>query len=184
MQATPTKLNDVFVLEPKIFGDERGFFFESYSDREFERLGLPTRFVQDNHSKSVKGVLRGIHYQLVNPQGKLVRVLQGEVFDVAVDLRRGSPQFGQWIGERLSAENRKMLWIPPGFGHAFLVLSDTAEFAYKASEFYTPSAERTLMWNDPDVAIAWPLNGEPIISTKDQAGHLLKDAEVYELAAR
>ena len=183
MQATPTKLNDVFVLEPKIFGDERGFFFESYSDREFERLGLPTRFVQDNHSKSVKGVLRGIHYQLVNPQGKLVRVLQGEVFDVAVDLRRNSPQFGQWIGEHLSAENRKMLWIPPGFGHAFLVLSDTAEFAYKASEFYTPSAERTLMWNDPDVAIAWPLDGDPIVSAKDQAGHLLKDAEVYELAA-
>ena len=183
MQATPTAIPDVVLLEPKIFGDERGFFYESWSERTFQQLGLPTRFVQDNHSRSLRGVLRGIHYQLHQPQGKLVRVLSGEVFDVAVDLRRSSPTFGQWVGEFLSEANRQQLWIPPGFGHAFLVLSDTAEFAYKASEFYAPQQERTLLWNDPDVAIAWPLHlirpEAPILSAKDAVGTLLSQAETY-----
>ena len=183
MKATATALPDVVLLEPKVFGDERGFFLESYSERTFQQLGLPTRFVQDNHSKSLRSVLRGIHYQLGTPQGKLVRALQGEIFDIAVDLRKSSPTFGRWAGEILDDTKRRMLWIPPGFGHAFLVLSDTAEVAYKASEFYAPEQERSLLWNDPAIGIDWPLHliehAGPILSTKDAAGSLLADAEVY-----
>ncbi len=184
MQLIPTAIPDVVVLEPKLFGDDRGFFYESWSERTFQQLGLPTRFVQDNHSRSLRGVLRGIHYQLHQPQGKLVRVLLGEVYDVAVDLRRASPTFGKWVGEFLSESNHRQLWIPPGFGHAFLVLSDVAEFAYKASEFYAPEHEQTLLWNDPTVAIDWPLHlirqEAPILSAKDIAGKTLAEAATYE----
>ena len=184
MKATPTALPEVVLLEPKIFGDDRGFFLESYSDRTFEQLGLPTRFVQDNHSKSIGGVLRGMHYQLTSPQGKLIRVLQGEIYDVAVDVRRSSPTFGKYVGELLDCVARRMLWIPPGFAHGFLVLSDMAEVAYKASEFYAPEAERSLLWNDPDVGIEWPLHligpEGPILSKKDENGAPLSAAEVFE----
>lgn len=180
MKILETGLKDVLILEPRVFGDERGFFLESYNERAFAELGLPTRFVQDNHSGSRKGVLRGIHYQIENPQGKLVRVLRGEVFDVAVDLRRDSAQFGRWFGLRLSAEGRRMLWVPPGFGHGFLVLSEFAEFAYKTTDFYAPAHEQSLLWNDPDVAIAWPAAGEIILSEKDKAGVYLRNARVYE----
>ena len=179
MQLIPTSLKDVVILEPKVFGDERGFFLESYNEATFNDLGLPTRFVQDNHSSSQKGVLRGLHYQLKQPQGKVVRALRGEIFDVAVDLRRDSPQFGQWFGLVLSAENKRLLWIPPGFGHGFLVLSETAEVAYKATEFYAPAFERSILWNDPAIGIDWPLEGEPVLSGKDRAGSLLADAETY-----
>ena len=167
------------MLEPEVFGDARGFFFEAYNEANFRSLGLPTRFVQDNQSGSTKGVLRGLHYQLKQPQGKLVRVLSGEIFDVAVDLRRGSPQFGQWFGLRLSAENRRMLWVPPGFAHGFLVTSEFAEVAYKASDFYAPEHERSLLWNDPVIGIEWPLEGDPTLSTKDAAGVPLAEAETY-----
>jgi len=184
MNAIPTALPEVVLLEPKVFGDERGFFLESYNERVFADLGLPTRFVQDNHSKSIRSVLRGIHYQLVNPQGKLVRALQGEIFDIAVDLRRSSPNFGKWVGEILNDKNRRMLWIPPGFGHGFLVLSDTAEVAYKASDFYTPEGDRSLLWNDPDINIEWPLHliepAGPILSAKDQAAKKLSEADLFE----
>ena len=180
MKIVPTTLPDVFVIEPAVFGDERGFFLESYNEQKFAELGLPTRFAQDNHSGSRKGVLRGIHYQIRNPQGKLVRALQGEVFDVAVDLRRDSPSFGQSFGISLTAENRKMLWIPPGFGHGFLVVSEFAEFAYKATDFYSPQYDRTILWNDPALGIEWPIEGEPVLSAKDKAGSLLAAAEVYE----
>jgi dTDP-4-dehydrorhamnose 3,5-epimerase len=179
LQLVPTPLKDVVILEPKVFGDERGFFLEAYNEAAFRALGLPTRFVQDNHSGSRRGVLRGLHYQLKQPQGKLVRVLRGEIFDVAVDLRRGSEQFGQWFGLVLSAENRRMLWIPPGFGHGFLVLTDFAEVAYKATQLYAPALERSILWNDPAIGVEWPLDGEPILSEKDRAGALLVDAETY-----
>ncbi len=183
MQALPTSIPEVVLLEPQVFGDDRGFFFESYSERTFQQLGLPTRYLQDNHSRSLRGVLRGIHYQVQQPQGKLVRVLVGEVYDVAVDLRRSSPTFGKWVGEFISESNHRLLWIPPGFGHAFLVLSDVAEFAYKATEFYAPQHEHTLVWNDPAVAIDWPLHlipgTAPILSAKDQAGKPLAQAETY-----
>ncbi|MGA1983133.1 MAG: dTDP-4-dehydrorhamnose 3,5-epimerase [Acidobacteriaceae bacterium] len=179
MQLVPTPLKDVVILEPKVFGDERGFFLEAYNEATFRELGLPTRFVQDNHSGSRKGVLRGLHYQLKQPQGKLIRALRGEIFDVAVDLRQGSEQFGQWFGLVLSAENRRMLWIPPGFGHGFLVLTDFAEVAYKATQCYAPAFERSILWNDPAIGIEWPLDGEPILSEKDRAGALLADAETY-----
>ena len=173
-------IGGVALLEPKVFGDERGFFFESYNEREFAKLGLPTTFAQDNHSGSRKGVLRGIHYQLQKPQGKLVRVLRGEVFDVAVDLRRRSATFGRWYGATLSAENRRLLWVPPGFGHAFLVLSEFAEFAYKATEFYAPEHERTIQWNDRALGVNWPVEGEPILSGKDAVGMALDDAQVFD----
>ena len=179
MQLIQTSLKDVVILEPKVFGDERGFFLEAYNEATFKALGLPTRFVQDNHSGSRKGVLRGLHYQLKQPQGKLVRALRGEIFDVAVDLRKDSAQFGQWFGVPLSAENRRMLWVPPGFGHGFLVLSEFAEVSYKATEFYAPAHERSLLWNDPAIGIDWPLDGEPTLSEKDKAGSLLADAETY-----
>ena len=180
MKVVQTSLKDVVLLEPKVFGDERGFFFESYNEATFRSLGLPATFVQDNHSGSRKGVLRGLHYQLHQPQGKVVRALKGEIFDVAVDLRRSSPGFGQWFGVVLSAENKKQLWIPPGFAHGFLVLTEFAEVAYKATELYAPVHERSILWNDPAIGIAWPLDAPPTLSAKDQAGVLLKDAEVYE----
>jgi dTDP-4-dehydrorhamnose 3,5-epimerase len=179
LQLIPTTLKDVVILEPKIFGDERGFFLEAYNEATFRALGLPTRFVQDNHSGSRKGVLRGLHYQLKQPQGKLVRALRGEIFDVAVDLRQDSAQFGQWFGLVLSAENRRMLWVPPGFGHGFLVLTEFAEVSYKATELYAPAFERSILWNDPAIGIDWPLDGEPTLSEKDKAGSLLVDAETY-----
>ena len=179
MQLILTSLKDVVILEPKVFGDARGFFFEAYNEATFGALGLPTRFAQDNHSGSRKGVLRGLHYQQQRPQGKLVRVLRGEIFDVAVDLRRDSAQFGQWFGLALSAENRRMLWIPAGFGHGFLVTSDFAEVAYKATELYAPEHERSILWNDPAIGIEWPLEGSPTLSAKDAAGVLLADAETY-----
>jgi dTDP-4-dehydrorhamnose 3,5-epimerase len=172
MKATPTKIADVILLEPKVFGDERGFFFESFNHQVFEAAtGVKTQFVQDNHSKSAKGVLRGLHYQIENAQGKLVRVTQGAVFDVAVDIRKDSPTFGQWVGEILSAENKRQLWVPAGLAHGFLVLSDTAEFLYKTTEYYAPVHERCIAWDDATLAIDWPLeNTQPRLSTKDQAG--------------
>ena len=179
MQLIPTSLRDVVILEPKVFGDERGFFLEAYNEATFHGLGLPTRFVQDNHSGSRKGVLRGLHYQLRQPQGKLVRALRGEIFDVAVDLRQDSAQFGQWFGVHLNAENRRMLWVPPGFGHGFLVLTEFAEVSYKATELYAPTLERSILWNDPAIGIDWPLDGEPTLSKKDLDGSLLADAETY-----
>ena len=182
MKIVETPLKDAVVIEPKVFGDHRGFFLESYNERVFRENGLPTYFAQDNHSGSRKGVLRGIHYQMVNPQGKLVRAIVGEVFDVAVDLRKDSPTFGKSFGLVLSAENKKMFWIPPGFGHAFLVMSDYAEFAYKATALYTPAEERSLLWNDPVLGIEWPLEGEPLLSEKDRNGLTLDKADVYTVS--
>ena len=177
MKITPTAIPEVLLIEPRVFGDARGFFFESFNQKSFaEATGVNLPFVQDNHSKSVKGVLRGLHYQLEpHAQGKLVRVTQGEVFDVAVDLRKDAKTFGQWVGVTLSAENKQQLWIPPGFAHGFLVLSDTAEFLYKTTDYYTPQAERSLRWDDPTLAIAWPLEGEPILADKDRQGHLFSE---------
>lgn len=181
MKAIRTCIPGVVVFEPRIFGDDRGFFFESFNGRAFEyATGLTHVFVQDNHSKSVRNVLRGLHYQIKNPQGKLVRVVQGEVFDVAVDIRKGSPTFGKWVGELLSAENKKQLWIPEGFAHGFLTLSETAEFLYKTTNYYYPEHERSIHWNDPTIAIEWPLKSQPILSMKDTQGFFLKDAECYE----
>ena len=178
MKATPTRIPDVLLIEPKVFGDDRGFFFESFNRRAFhEATGLNVDFVQDNHSKSARNVLRGLHYQLEQPQGKLVRVTQGEVFDVAVDIRKGSPTYGQWVGEILSAENKKQLWIPAGLAHGFVVLSETAEFLYKTTDYYAPQHERCIAWNDPDLAIAWPIEGQPLLSAKDAAGIAFRQAE-------
>jgi len=175
-----TALPDVLIIEPKIFGDARGFFYESYNEREFrDRTGIDVRFVQDNHSRSAKGVLRGLHYQLKQPQGKLVRVIAGAVYDVAVDVRRSSPTFGQWVGFELSADNKRSAWIPPGYAHGFVVLSDYAEFLYKTTDYWAPEHERSIAWNDPDIGIAWPLQGAPLLATKDQAGKRLAEAEVY-----
>ena len=179
MQAVKTKLDGVLLLKPKVFSDDRGFFLESYNESVLAGAGIPDHFVQDNHSRSRKNVLRGLHYQLQQPQGKLVRAVVGEVFDVAVDLRRGSPAFGRWVGEFLSADNKDMLWIPPGFAHGFLVLSDWAEVLYKASDYYAPVYERTLRWDDPDLGIDWPLAGAPQLSAKDVQGEYLRSAEVY-----
>jgi dTDP-4-dehydrorhamnose 3,5-epimerase len=180
MNIVRTAIPDVLVLEPEVFGDARGFFFESYNERAFrETTGLAVRFVQDNHSRSARNVLRGLHYQIKQPQGKLVRCVSGEVYDVAVDLRRSSPSFGKWVGERLSAENKRMMWIPAGFAHAFLVLTESADFLYKSTDYYAPAHERTIAWNDPDVAIAWPLEGDPVLSAKDMAGSRLRNAAVY-----
>lgn len=177
---TPTAIPDVLTLSPTIFGDERGFFFESFNAREFTRAtGLDVNFVQDNHSKSARGVLRGLHYQIENPQGKLVRVSHGEVFDVAVDLRKSSPTFGQWVGEYLSADNQKQFWVPPGFAHGFVVLSDTAEFLYKTTDYWHQASEKTVLWNDPDLAIAWPVTDEPILAAKDAAGTPFAEAAVF-----
>jgi dTDP-4-dehydrorhamnose 3,5-epimerase len=179
LQATSTTIADVLLLKPRVFTDERGFFFESYNQKVLASLGIRYQFVQDNHSRSAKNVLRGLHYQIRQPQGKLVRVVVGEVFDVAVDLRRDSPTFGKWTGVILSAENKEMLWVPPGLAHGFLVLSDWAEFIYKTTDFYAQEFERTLRWDDPDIAIAWPLAGAPQLSAKDSRGVRFRDAEVY-----
>jgi dTDP-4-dehydrorhamnose 3,5-epimerase len=176
---TRTAIPDVLVIEPKVFGDARGFFLESWNAKAFTEAGVPAAFVQDNHSWSPRGVLRGLHYQIRQPQGKLVRVAAGEVFDVAVDLRRASTTFGRWVGERLSGDNKRMLWIPPGFGHGFLVLSESADFLYKTTDYYAPEHERVIAWNDPDLAIAWPLDGAPTLSGRDAAGARLRDAEVF-----
>ncbi|MBD8577736.1 dTDP-4-dehydrorhamnose 3,5-epimerase [Pseudomonas syringae] len=181
MQATPLAIAEVVLFTPKVFGDERGFFYESFNARAFkDATGLEPDFVQDNHSRSVKGVLRGLHYQL-NPhaQGKLVRVVQGEVFDVAVDIRRSSPTFGKWVGALLSAQNNNQLWIPPGFAHGFITLSDTAEFLYKTTDFYSTECERCIAWNDPEIGIEWPLDCTPQLSGKDQLGLKLSDAETF-----
>ncbi|MBZ0104725.1 MAG: dTDP-4-dehydrorhamnose 3,5-epimerase [Sulfuricella denitrificans] len=181
MKVIPTAIPDVLLLEPKVFGDERGFFFESFNARVFEELtGVTLGFVQDNHSRSAKNVLRGLHYQIRQPQGKLVRVVAGEVFDVAVDVRKYSPTFGKWAGFTLSAENKRMAWIPPGFAHGFVVLSDYAEFLYKTTDYWSPEHERSIIWNDPALAIDWPMQEAPQLSAKDQEGRLLADAEVFE----
>jgi dTDP-4-dehydrorhamnose 3,5-epimerase len=178
---TPTALPEVLALKPKVFGDERGFFFESFNAREFEvATGLKRNFVQDNHSRSERGVLRGLHYQIVHPQGKLVRVTQGEVFDVAVDLRRSSPNFGKWSGTILSAENKTQLWVPEGFAHGFLVLSDGAEFLYKTTDYWHPAHERSLLWSDPMLGIQWNLDFEPQLVAKDANGTKLEEAEVFD----
>ena len=180
MQAIQTEIPDVFIIEPKVFGDERGFFFESFNARRFAELtGANPEFVQDNHSRSVKGVLRGLHYQIRQPQGKLVRVVAGEVWDVAVDLRRSSPTFGKWVGVTLSAENKRQLWIPEGFAHGFVVLSETAEFLYKTTDYYAPEHERSLLWNDPELGIEWPFDEPPQLSAKDIAGKPLSQAELF-----
>lgn len=179
MEKIATALPDVFLIAPKVFGDERGFFMESYSRRKMAALGIEADFVQDNHSRSAQGVLRGLHYQIQHPQGKLVRVVAGEVFDVAVDMRRSSPTFGHWVGMNLSAENKLMAWIPAGFAHGFYVLSEYAEFFYKTTDYYAPEHERSLLWNDPAIGIQWPLMGEPKLSVKDQAGLTLTQAETF-----
>jgi dTDP-4-dehydrorhamnose 3,5-epimerase len=180
MKVTKTAISDVLLVEPTVFGDDRGFFYESYNEHKWKELtGLDTRFVQDNHSKSSQGVLRGIHYQIKHSQGKLVRVVAGEVFDVAVDLRKSSPTFGKWVAEHLSAENKKMLWVPEGFGHGFLVLSETAEFLYRTTDFYAPKHERCIVWNDPDLNIAWPGEENPLLSEKDAKGSLFTEAGYY-----
>ncbi|MDR0633792.1 MAG: dTDP-4-dehydrorhamnose 3,5-epimerase [Azoarcus sp.] len=183
LETIPTGLPGVLILEPQVFGDARGFFFESHNTLAFrEATGFEPVFVQDNHSRSARGVLRGVHYQIKQPQGKLVRVVRGRVFDVAVDLRRSSPHFGRWAGVELGEDApQRMLWIPPGFGHAFVVLSESADFLYKATDYYAPEHERSILWSDPEIGIEWPLRdlGEPLLSAKDRAGALLKDAEVY-----
>ncbi|HAX74749.1 MAG TPA: dTDP-4-dehydrorhamnose 3,5-epimerase [Cyanobacteria bacterium UBA11372] len=181
MNVVTTKINDVLLIEPKVFGDSRGFFYESYNEKAFaEKTGTTVRFVQDNHSRSAKNVLRGLHYQMQEAQGKLVRVAVGEVFDVAVDIRKSSPTFGQWVGYHLSAENKRQLWIPAGLAHGFLVVSEVAEVLYKTDNYYAPQQERCILWNDPDLAIAWPFEESPILSAKDEAGKLFKEAEVFE----
>ena len=179
MNVTPLTIHDVLLIEPKVFGDERGFFFESFNQKAFNELtGLDVQFVQDNHSRSAKNVLRGLHYQLPpKAQGKLVRVVVGEVFDVAVDIRKDSPTFGKWVGEVLSADNKRQLWIPPGFAHGFLVLSEAAEFLYKTTDYYAPELERSIAWDDPEVAVCWPMSGLPVVSAKDRAGSPLRHSE-------
>jgi len=180
MKTSPTRLPEVLLIEPKVFGDARGFFLESWNEREFEAAGIRARFVQDNHSRSERNVLRGLHYQIRQPQGKLVRVVAGEIFDVAVDIRRNSSTFGRWEGVRLNAESYKMLWIPAGFAHGFCVLSEFAEVLYKATDYYAPEHERCILWNDPELDIDWPLPGTPGLSAKDAAGARLRDAEVFQ----
>ena len=175
-----TSLPGVVILEPCVFTDERGFFLESYNERAFVELGIGEKFVQDNHSSSQRNVLRGLHYQIKNVQGKLVRAVEGEILDVAVDVRRSSPRFGGWEAVRLSDQNKRMLWIPAGFAHGFLVISKQAQVLYKATDYYSPEHERTLMWNDPDLKIAWDVEGEPLVSAKDQRGVVLRDAETFE----
>lgn len=180
MKVIETAIPDLLILEPKVFGDARGFFMESFNARSFqEATGLNVDFVQDNHSRSAKGVLRGLHYQIQQAQGKLVRVVRGSVFDVAVDLRKGSPTFGKWEGVELSEENNRQFWIPPGFAHGFLVTSESADFLYKTTDYYAPEHERSLAWNDPDVGVEWPLDGEPLLSAKDLAGKSLAECESF-----
>jgi dTDP-4-dehydrorhamnose 3,5-epimerase len=180
MKVTPTAIPEVLLFDPQVFGDDRGFFFESFNARKFEQLtGVPANFVQDNHSKSAKNVLRGLHYQIRQPQGKLVRVTAGAIFDVVVDLRRSSPFFGRWVGAELSAENRRQMWVPPGFAHGFVVTSESAECQYKTTDYWAPEHERALLWNDPALAIDWPLSGPPMLSGKDSHGILLEHAEAF-----
>ena len=180
MNVIKTGIPDVLIFEPKIFQDGRGFFQESYNKKNFENLtGLDVEFVQDNHSRSEKGVLRGLHYQIKQPQGKLVRVVRGAVFDVAVDIRKTSPTFGQWVGVELSEDNHRQLWVPTGFAHGFLVLSETADFLYKTTDYYAPEHERSILWKDPTIGIEWPIEREPRLSSKDREGHQLKNAEVF-----
>lgn len=180
MNVFPTEIPDVLVIEPRVFADSRGFFLESYNEQAFaDKAGIHARFVQDNHSRSTCNVLRGLHYQIQQPQGKLVRVLVGAILDVAVDIRKSSPTFGQWVTCLLTAENKKQLWVPPGFAHGFLVVSDVAEVMYKATDYYAPQHERCIAWNDPELAIAWRLTEDPILSAKDMAGKRLQDAEVF-----
>ena len=180
MKAIPLSIPDVVLFEPRVFGDDRGFFYESFNQRQFnEVIGRPVTFVQDNHSRSAKNVLRGLHYQIQQPQGKLVRVVLGEVFDVAVDIRKSSPTFGKWEGEILSAENKKQLWVPEGFAHGFVVLSDYAEFLYKTTDYYAPEFERSITWDDAAIGIQWPIQGAPQLSAKDKAGMSLSNAEVF-----
>jgi dTDP-4-dehydrorhamnose 3,5-epimerase len=180
MQIHKTELPEVLIIDPKVFGDDRGFFFESFNQRRFAELtGVNADFVQDNHSKSARNVLRGLHYQIRQPQGKLVRVIAGEVFDITLDIRKSSPTFGEWAGVVLSAENKRQLWIPPGFAHAFVVTSDSAEFVYKTTDYWAPEHERSILWNDPAIGIKWPDGITPILSDKDRAGKLLADAELF-----
>jgi len=181
MRVIPTAIPDILIIEPKVFGDARGFFFESFNQRAFnEATGLDVQFVQDNHSRSAKGVLRGLHYQIEHPQGKLVRVVQGAVFDVAVDIRKSSPTFGKWVGVELTAENFRQVWVPPGFAHGFLVLSESADFLYKTTEYYAPQYDRGILWNDGDIGIVWPFDSEPLLSDKDKNTKRLKAAEVFD----
>ena len=179
MKVIETSLPGVLLLEPKVFRDDRGFFLESYNKRIFERFGIAAEFVQDNHARSRRNVLRGLHYQIRQPQGKLVRIVVGEVFDVAVDLRRRSPTFGRWVGVKLSADSKRMMWIPEGFAHGYLGLANTSEVLYKSTDYYAPDFQRSIAWNDPDLKISWPLQSEPILSAKDRAAVQLRDAEVY-----
>lgn len=179
METIPTALKEVLILKPKVFGDPRGFFLESFNKKTFAELGIPTEFAQDNHSRSAKHVLRGLHYQLENPQGKLVRVTQGEIYDVAVDLRKSSPTYGKWVGMTLSETNHQMAWIPPGFAHGFLVLSDTADVLYKATTFYHQPSDRSILWSDQDINITWPITVSPLVSEKDAKGKRFKEAESY-----
>ena len=181
MNVIPTHIPDVLIIEPRIFGDDRGFFFESYNEKSFaEKTGISPKFVQDNHSLSLKNVLRGLHYQIQEPQGKLVRAVSGEVLDIAVDIRRSSPTFGQWASCLLSAENKRQFWIPEGFAHGFVVLSDSAEFLYKTTNYYAPQYYRVILCNDPDLGVDWQLKGEPILSAKDQAGKRFKEADLFD----
>lgn len=180
MKCTPLAIPEVVLIEPNVFGDERGFFFESFNQARFEAaIGRSVQFVQDNHSRSAKNVLRGLHYQIQQPQGKLVRVVQGEVFDVAVDLRKSSPTFGKWVGEILSAENKRQLWVPEGFAHGFVVLSESAEFLYKTTDYYAPQYERCIFWNDATLGIAWPQGIQPVLSAKDAKGLPFRESEVF-----
>lgn len=180
MRIQITEIPDVLVIEPKVFGDDRGFFYESFNERRFKELtGISENFVQDNHSKSARNVLRGLHYQIQQPQGKLVRIVSGEVFDVAVDLRKSSPTFGRWVGVTLSAANKRQMWVPPGFAHGFVVTSDSAEFLYKTTDYWAPEFERTILWNDLEIGIDWPLESAPILSSKDQIGNALVSAELF-----
>lgn len=180
MKIQATAIPDVLIIEPMVFGDERGFFYESYNQKRFTELtGISRTFVQDNHSKSTKGVLRGLHYQIQHSQGKLVHCTAGTVFDVSVDLRKSSPSFGQWVGVELSAANKRHVWIPEGFAHGYLVTSDSAEFLYKTADYWTPEFERCILWNDPQIGIDWPLDGEPLLSNKDRLGSLLANADVF-----
>ena len=180
MKVQSTQIPGVLIVEPTVFGDDRGFFLESFNEREMRNIGIDAHFVQDNHSRSQRNVLRGLHYQISQPQGKLVRVVSGKVFDVAVDIRRDSQAFGKWVGVELSAENKRILWMPPGLAHGFVVLSESADFLYKATDYYAQEFERTILWNDPDLAIEWPLAGQPILSSKDAAAKTFREAEVFE----
>ena len=179
MQFIPAAISDVLIIEPNVFGDARGFFLESWNERAFLEAGIKARFVQDNHSRSARNVVRGLHYQIRQPQGKLVRVTVGEIFDVAVDIRKSSPTFGKWAGTKLSTQNKRIIWIPPGFAHGFLALSESAEILYKTTDYYSPEHERTILWNDPELGIAWPLQGEPLLSAKDRQGVPFAKAEAF-----